>query len=333
MAGRRTFLGLVAGTLLMAGAGAPAHAADYEMDFVMPTAASPYLLPFFIAQDLGWYEEAGLTVNEAVVTGDTNCIRAVITGEADTTFIGPNTIMQAFVSGAPIKIIGSWQPVVDYQIVAKPGYGDSLADLADKRWAISSVGGMVQSLPQMAMKKHGIDPDSAQFMSVGGYAARYQALAAGTVDATLLDTRFMMTGLAEGRLESVSAIVDDFPKMGFVYLPVMERELADPDKRAALEIFLREALRGVRLIMDEPEEAAKVMAARLKIDDVEGTAKVLEEMTKLGVWGANGGLDRDVFEFSEDVYREHGDVTKDVPYEALVDTSIADAAVAALGAR
>ena len=128
-------------------------AADLKMTFAMPTTPAPYLLPFFLAKDLGWLDKAGLTVDEKVVTGDVNCMRAVITGDADTTLIGPNTIMQAIVSGGAITLIGTYQPVVDYQIVARTGVGTSIKALADKKWAIASVGGMTQALPRMVMKK------------------------------------------------------------------------------------------------------------------------------------------------------------------------------------
>src|SRR4051812_24586751 len=157
--------------------GAAAQAADLKMTFAMPTTPAPYLLPFFLAKDLGWLEKAGLTVEEKVVTGDVNCMRAVLTGDADTTLIGPNTIMQAIVSGAPLKIIGSIQPVVDYQIAARVGSGTTIKELANKKWAIASVGGMTQALPRMVMKKQGLDGSSAQYLSVGGLAQRYQAIA------------------------------------------------------------------------------------------------------------------------------------------------------------
>ena len=49
--------------------GSPASSADLKMTFAMPTTPAPYLLPFFLAKDLGWLEKAGLTVEEKVVTG------------------------------------------------------------------------------------------------------------------------------------------------------------------------------------------------------------------------------------------------------------------------
>lgn len=310
-----------------------AHSADLKMTFAMPTTPAPYLLPFFLAKDLGWLEKAGLTVEEKVVTGDTNCMRAVITGDADTTLIGPNTIMQAVVSGAAIKIVGSFQPVVDYQIVARVGAGTTLKDLADKKWAIASVGGMTQALPRMAMKKNGVDGSAAQYLSVGGLAARYQAIAAGTVDASLLDIALALRGEREGRAKIVSAIHDDFPNMGYVFFPMRTSALSDPKQREAMEIFIREGIRGVRFIMENPQAAAEVMEKRLKTNDVAGMTEILKKVTALGVWGVNGGIDREVIEFSHKVYRESGDVTADVPYEKLVDTSLVDASLKVLGKR
>src|SRR5581483_9068926 len=120
--------GAILGAAVALGANA-ASSADLKMTFAMPTTPAPYLLPFFVAKDLGWLEKAGLTVEEKVVTGDVNCMRAVITGDADTTLIGPNTIMQAIVSGGGLKLIGTYQPVVDYQIVARAGAANSIKDL------------------------------------------------------------------------------------------------------------------------------------------------------------------------------------------------------------
>jgi NitT/TauT family transport system substrate-binding protein len=310
-----------------------AHAVDLKMIFAMPTTPAPYLLPYFVANDLGWLAKDGLTVDEKVVTGDTNCMRAVLTGDADTTLIGPNTIMQAIVSGGEVKIIGSLQPVVDYQIVARKEAGTDLKELANKKWAIASVGGMTQALPRMVMKKHGIDSSSTQFISAGGLAARYQALAAGKADATLLDVQLALRGEREGRTNIVQAVSDDFPDMGYVFFPVKTSELKDQKQREALQIFIRDGIRGVRYVLDHPDEAAKILAKRMKIDDVASLTETIKKINTLGVWGVNGGINRDVLEFSEKVYRESGDVTKDVSYDQMVDTSLVDASLKTLGKR
>lgn len=310
-----------------------AQAADWKMTFAMPTTPAPYLLPYFVANDLGWLEKDGLTVQEKVITGDANCMRAVLTGDADTTLIGPNTIMQAIVSGGEVKIIGSVQPVVDYQIVARKEVGTDLKELANKKWAIASVGGMTQALPRMVMKKHGVDSSSAEFISAGGLAARYQALAAGKVDASLLDVQLALRGEREGRTNIVQAVSDDFPNMGYVFFPVKASELKDSNQREALQIFIRDNIRGVRYVLDHPDEATKILAKRMKIDDLGELTDTIKKINKLGVWGVNGGIDKAVLDFSEEVYRQSGDVTKDVTYDQMVDTSLVDASLKALGKR
>lgn len=332
---RNKHLSGICGALLalFAAVGSNAGAADLKMTFAMPTTPAPYLLPFFLAKDLGWLSKAGLTVEEKVVTGDTNCMRAVLTGEADTTLIGPNTIMQAVVSGAPLKIVGSFQPVVDYQIVARKGAGESLKDLGNKKWAIASVGGMTQALPRMVMKKQGVDASGVTFMSVGGLSQRYQAIAAGTVDASLLDVQLALRGEREGRAKIISAVHDDLPNMGYVFFPMRTSALSDPDRRKAMQIFIHEGIRGVRFIMENPDEAAKVLAKRMKVDDVARLAETLKKINSMKVWGVNGGIDKDVIEFSHKVYRESGDLTKDVAYNQVVDTSLVDASLKDLGKR
>ena len=313
--------------------GSTAQSANLSMTFAMPTTPAPYLLPFFVAKDLGWLEKDGVTVEEKVVTGDVNCLRAVLSNDADTTLIGPNTIMQGIVTGAQIKIVGSLQPVVDYQIVARKDSGTTLKDLSTKKWAIASVGGMTQALPRMMMKNIGVNDSSVQYLTVGGLSSRYQAIAAGTVDASLLDVQLALRGEHEGRMNIIQSVHDELPNMGYVFFPMRTAALSDPKQRQAMQIFIRDGIRGVRYVIDNPADAAKILAKRMKTDDVAGLTETLKKINSLGVWGVNGGIDKAVLDFSQKVYRDSGDVTADVPYDKLVDTSLVDASLKELGKR
>jgi ABC-type nitrate/sulfonate/bicarbonate transport system substrate-binding protein len=323
-------LAISAAGLLVA---APASA-ELKLNFVLPSPAAPYLLAYFIAQDLGWYKEAGLDVQEKVVLGDATALRAVISGDGDLTYIGPGTILQAFDSGGPVQIVGSFQPIVDYRIVARRELGSDLKTLADKRWATTGIGGMTETLPRLVMRKHGIDDSQAQRVSVsGGHSARYQAVAAGTVDATLLDTITMMKGLKDGKILLVTSISDDFPQMGYVYLTAKASELSDPDQRKAIDIFVREGIRGARFIVDKPEAAAAILEKRMKTGDIGLVTDTLREINKLGVWGVNGGLDHSTYDFTDKTLHDMKVTTVSTPYDKIINTGPVDAALAALGKR
>jgi NitT/TauT family transport system substrate-binding protein len=153
------------------------------------------------------------------------------------------------------------------------------------------------------------------------------------VDASLLDVQLALRGEREGRAKIVSAVHDDLPNMGYVFFPMRTSALKDAKEREAMQIFIREGIRGVRYVIDHPDEAAKVLAKRMKIDDVEGLAATLKKINSMKVWGVNGGIDKDVLDFSQKVYRESGDVTADVPYDKLVDSSLVDASLKDLGKR
>jgi ABC-type nitrate/sulfonate/bicarbonate transport system substrate-binding protein len=320
-------------TLGSAGATFPAAAQNSRhLTFVMPNSPTPYLLAFLIAKDLGWYSKAGLDVDEKIVVGDANALRALISGDADVSYLGSGTVMQGFLTGAKIKILGAWQAVVDYQVIARKGM-TKLDQVRDKRWATTGAGTMTQIIPSVVLAKHGFKPDAAQFVGIGGLAARYQAVLAGTVDATILDTYFATLAENSGKADIVLSVLDDIPGLGYNYIVTSKRTLDDPAKREATGIFVREAFRGVRLIVDHPEQAADVLAKRLKSNDAPFIASVLKRMTAMNVWGLNGGLERSTFDLTEQFYKKYGLLNGDVDFNALADPSFIDSALKALGSR
>ena len=303
-----------------------------RLTFVMPNSPTPYLLPFMIAKDLGWYAEAGLTIDEKVVVGDANALRALVSGDADISYLGSGTVMQAFLTGAQIKILGAWQAIVDYQVIARKGM-TRLDQIADKKWASTGAGTMTQIIPSVILKAHKHDPAAAQFLGVGGLAARYQAVLAGTVDATILDTYFATLAEKSGKADVVLSVLDEIPGLGYNYIVTSRRTLDDPAKRKATAIFVREALRGVRLIVDQPEEAAEVLAKRLKGGDAAFIADVLKRMTAMKVWGVNGGLERATFDLTAGFYQKYGLLSGAVDFDKLAEPSVVEAALNTLAKR
>lgn len=321
-------LGLVLGAGSAVGQAQPA-----TVRLIMPTPPSAYLLPFFIANDLGYYEKAGVKLDEKVVTGDVNSMRAVLSRDGDVAYIGPGPIMQSLLAGAKVKIIASFQPVVDYRVVARTNAGSSIADLGTKRWAAFGPGGMSQAIPRMVMKKNNVDFSKAEFLAVGGEAARLQAVLGDRVDATIVSTYFAVKGVQSGQAKKISDVATDFPGLGYIYAVVQEDSLTDPAKRKALQAFITASIQGTRVIIDNPDQAAAIFGKRLNEADVGLLKQVLVDMTKLGVWGLNGGLDRNVFDFTAQTYLDLGEIAKPVKYEELIDPSLVQTALKELGER
>lgn len=305
--------------------------AQQKLKFVMPTPPATYLLPYFVAQDLGWYRKWGLEVAEQVVSGDPNSLRVVVAGDAEATLIGPPTIMEAVINGAKLRMFTSWQPVTDYMLIAGDKKARTLKDLADKRIAVTGPGSMTMHIPQMLMLKAGLDTSQVKFLSVGGMSARLQSVAAGKVDATLVDTFFATKAESSGVAHTVSSIAKEFPGLGYVFAVARENTLADPAGRAALAVFTKGTIEGARFIRKDAEGAAAILKKRLPDEDLGLIRATLEKLNALGVWGVNGGLDREVIAFSSKTFAELGMVKRQVTYEELVDPSVVTAVVGELG--
>ena len=302
-----------------------------KLKFVMPTPPATYLLPYFVAQDLGWYRNWGLEVAEQVVSGDPNSLRVVVAGDSEVTLIGPPTIMEAVINGAKLRMFTSWQPVTDYMLIAGDKKARTLKDLADKRIAVTGPGSMTMHIPQMLMLKAGVDTSQVKFLSVGGMAARLQSVAAGKVDATLVDTFFATKAERSGVAHTVSSIAKEFPGLGYVFAVARENTLADPAGRAALAVFAKGTIDGARFIRKDPAGAAAVLKKRLPDEDLDLIRATLEKLNTLGVWGVNGGLEREVIEFSSKTFAELGMIKRRVTYEELVDPSIVTGVIGELG--
>jgi len=330
--------GLFAAVLcaVVASASGPAPAAADEplkLKLVLPTAVTTFMLPYLVPAAQGWYKQNGLEVEETFVAGDSTALRTVLGGTGDLTIIGPLTVFEAVINGAKLKVIGSWQPVVDYRIVAAKSAGTTLKELANKTFASAGPSDMTTELPKMVMRKHGIDEKGLKFIQVGGHPARLQAVEAGKVDAALINTLTSVKGEIDGAVTVVSKITDDFPSFGYVSLTVKTDDLSDPAKRKAYEIFLEGSIIGARYTMDHPDEAAAILQKRAPDLDIALIKRVVLELNAMKVWGLNGGNDPDVLTFTSDTAFDLKMIDRKIKLEEVMDNSIQDKVLAKIGKR
>jgi ABC-type nitrate/sulfonate/bicarbonate transport system substrate-binding protein len=306
--------------------------AKMSLKFVFATPPTTAWLPYFVAKDLGWLDRAGLKMEEIWLTGDANAIRALLAGQGDMTGTGVFATYSALVEGAKIKAIGSSQPTVDYQLLAHEKIR-SVKDLAGARVGAAGPRGLVYEIPRLVMKKHGVDPNSASFASIGGHDARMQAVVAGKVDVALVGLLYTAKATREFKnVRVLTTIRDEFPGLAYVYLVVNEKDLVNPEKRKAFETYVRLAVvEGSRFIMKNPDKAAEIMHGRtpdLKLDLIK---EVVQALNRLNVWGVNGGLEPEVTEFTAKLAHDLGSIKRAVSVSEVIDQSIVEKLIGEMG--
>jgi ABC-type nitrate/sulfonate/bicarbonate transport system substrate-binding protein len=317
--------GCLAATLTL---NAPAaFAAKIKMAF--PGPPTTFTLPLYVAQKKGFLGD--LEVEEVNVTGDSNAMRALISGNVDIAFIGMLNVLASIQAGANVRAINTWQPIGDYSLVLAKSKGSTIADLAGKTFATSGPGALPDQLARMIMKKYGIDDATANFVQVGGHAARLQAVIGGRADATLVNTITTLRGVEDGKVVVLTKLSKEFPGLGYSWNVVRTDELADPQRSAAFQTLTEGSIRAVRYIIANPDEAAEIFHEHVPDLDVAYLKAVVRDLNSENVWGVDGGLDPAIEQFTADLNVKLGNLATAPATKDVLDPRFVDAALKKLG--
>lgn len=141
-------------------------------------------LPLEIAARKGFFRDEGFEV--LTITMRTNiAVSALLSRNVDYATPSTSTI-KAATAGLPVKTIAVLLGRPDYFLTVKREIR-SVRDLKGKRIAIGSYGAAADLALLTVAKQDGLDPDRDLIrLQMGGAAARYASLIAGSVDATIL---------------------------------------------------------------------------------------------------------------------------------------------------
>jgi ABC-type nitrate/sulfonate/bicarbonate transport system substrate-binding protein len=304
-----------------------AFAAKIKM--VFPGPPTTFSLPLYVAQKKGWLGD--LQVEEVTVTGDSNAMRALISGNADIGLIGTLNVLASIHAGAKIRAIHSWQPLGDYNLVLAKGKGTTMADLAGKTFATSGPGALPDQLARMILHKYHVDDSTARFVQVGGHAARLQAVIAGRADASLVNSVTTLKGVQDGKVVVLTKLAKEYPGLGYVWNVVRADSIDKPDLAAAFQNLTEAGIKASRYIMEHPDEAGEILHERIPALDVAFLKSVVHDLDAQNLWGVDGGLDPAVEEYTAKLNKDLGNLPVAPAANEVLDPRFVDAALKKLG--
>jgi ABC-type nitrate/sulfonate/bicarbonate transport system substrate-binding protein len=304
-----------------------AQAQAQKLKVVFPAVSETLYLPFLVAQDKGW-----LNAEAVQVSGDANALRALMSKTADVAIVGDFNVFSASAEQAPIRVIGSWQGVNDYEMVVDKGIAN-VHDLTGRFYATTGPGAPPEEFSKMVFRKYGVDPSKVRFIAIGGggHATLLQAVLAGRAAGTLVTTSNAMQGDKTGKVKVLTSVTREFPELGYVYSVVRADELADPAKRAALQQFVTASISASRYIAAHPDEAAKFAVRNYPASDPVILTKTVMKLTDEKVWGVDGGIPPNLTAGTLKIARETGLLKRDIDPSQLFDRQLVDAAISKLG--
>src|SRR3954454_11147975 len=181
----RNALAALAAMALMSGAAL----AQSKVTIAVGGAGCLCYLPTVLAEQLGEYKKAGVTVELVDFKGGSQSLTAVIGGSADVVsgyfdhcvnLAAKNQALEAFV-------VYDRYPGLALVVGAKQtGKINSVKDLKDKKVGVSAPGSSTDFFLKYLLAKNGVDPNSVGVVGIGLAATAVAAMEQGSVDAAVM---------------------------------------------------------------------------------------------------------------------------------------------------
>jgi ABC-type nitrate/sulfonate/bicarbonate transport system substrate-binding protein len=137
---------------------------------------------------LGYLKEFGVEPEFTAISDSVKIVASIVSGQMDLCMgVGFGPIIPAVEKGARVKVLaGAWMLAPNTLFTSRPGIR-TLDDLAGKTVGTGAVGAVLHLLMVAALQKHGIDPARVNFVNVGSTGDIFKAVAAGTIDAGVVN--------------------------------------------------------------------------------------------------------------------------------------------------
>jgi NitT/TauT family transport system substrate-binding protein len=141
----------------------------------------------YLAQELGYFKDAGVKVSFVDVTGGSDVIQALITNTVDATTNEYDHTIEVQTKGKAIEEVALFRQTPSFSLMVTKDHPEiqSVKDLAGKKIGVVSLGGSTEDVVHYLLQANGLDPDSAELVSIGATSTAIAAVRSGQVDALI----------------------------------------------------------------------------------------------------------------------------------------------------
>jgi len=223
--------------------------------------------PLWVAQDQRFFTKYGVDPEVIFIRTAPIVVAAMASGAIHIGYTGGTAVLGAAVGGADLKILASFTSRVTYDLVVHPEI-KSPEDLRGKRFGVQSIGGTVWMGAILGLEHLGLEPvrDKIDILVVGDQTVLAQALAAGTIDATVVEGVY-----SRWLQEKGFSILAQFSKVDlpFASLGVVAQKAYIDENPTIIDGALKAMLEGNAYALsanNKPSTLAS-LKRRLKVDD------------------------------------------------------------------
>lgn len=219
-------------------------------------------LPVYVTEAKGFFKQEGLDVLLVLFNAGATNLQALIGGDVQIMGSAFVETIGGRAAGVDIKNFWGVSNIMPFQLYSQPDF-KSMKQAKGKRFAISRFGSLTDFLTRATLRHFNVDEKEVTILQIGSTPARFAALSAKGVDASLV--WFPVTEIAKAQgYNKLLDLKEVFPEWPYETFAAKESYLAKEKDQVVK--FLRAFQRGVKYTRENKDEAVKVMRKYVKID-------------------------------------------------------------------
>lgn len=293
-------------------------------------AHSIFYAPQYVAIELGYFEDEGINLELVTGFGADKVMTSLVGGDADIGFMGSESSVYVYVGGSSdyaVNFAQLTQRAGNFLVAREADDDFTWDDVREKTILGGRTGGMPQMLLEYILRANGIDPETdveiVQNIDFGSTAA---AFASGIGDYTAEFEPSATILEQEGKGYVVASLGVD---SGYVpYTAYCAKQSFIRSNPGIIQSFTNAIQRGLDYVNTHTSaQIAKIIAPQFPENDTDTITAIVERYKVQDTWTTDTVFTESSFTLLTDILRASGELTTDVPYDKLVDTSYARNAI------
>lgn len=287
---------------------------------------SVFYAPLYAAINLGFFEEEGLQLELTNVGGADKGMTALLSGQTDIGFMGPEAAVYTVNEGAQDA------PVVFTQLTQCDGaFLVSRTEEPDFKWenlvGKTVIGGRKGGMPEMTLeyvlRQKGIDPHddlyidtSVQFALMGG------AFIGGEGDYVTLFEPTATEVESQGHGYIVASVGAQSGSVPYTCFIALESYLNKNEQ--TIKAFVRTICRAQKWVQESTDaQVAQAIAESFPDTDLKVLEQVVARYRSINAWALSPEMSKESFERLLDIMQQAGELDKRPAFEDVIDNTIA----------
>lgn len=289
-------------------------------------AHSIFYAPMYVAIENGYFEEQGLDITLVNGAGADKVMTALISGEADIGFMGPEATVYAYNQGAAdyaVNFSQLTQRAGNFLVGRTPDDDFKWTDLKGTTVLGGRAGGMPQMVFEYILKQNGINPQTdLEIIQNIDFGVTAEAFASGTGAYTVEFEPFASSLELSGNGYVIASLGVDSGYVPYTCFSALKSYIDENPE--IIQKFAIAIQKGQDYVNSHtPEEIANIIQPQFEETDTVTLETIITRYAEQDTWKTDTVFTEDSYDLLLNILAQAGELDARPPYETLVNTDFA----------